>query len=482
MPNILLFMSDQHNPRVLGCAGDPWVRTPHLDRLAAGGVLFRNTYCAGPLCVPSRMTFLTGQHCSDIQVWTNSCTLAPEVPTFAHPLSLAGCETILCGRMHFVGPDQRRGFERRLVGDVSGAVSVHWPAMFEGQIPLETTGQDWRAMSAVGAGRSTYMAYDDAVTERACRLLSERGREDPARPFCMVVGTLLPHNPLICPRDLFEEYMDRLPVLPNECPADLHPAMRHGREFRGVERITPEQARRGRAAYYGLVTYADQRLGLVLDALAATRFARDTVVAYTSDHGDMAGQQGLWWKDSFYDGAVGVPMIWSWPGHFRAGQIERAVTSLLDVAPTLTDLAGADPLPGVHGHSLVSLLDGSEPSAHCHPGVAYAEICPIGMRPARMLRTGPWKLNLYHGYEHPQLFHLENDPEEMHDLGRSPEFAGIRKELMARVQNDWSGEWVEQTVRRRAAGQAMVRRWHQQGSAGESEVWQVPVGCNAREA
>ena len=114
-PNFLVIMSDQHNRRYMGCAGDPIVRTPHLDALAERGVLFENTYCASPLCVPSRMTFLTGRHSSDIEVWSNACFLRSDVPTFAHGLGMAGYETVLGGRMHFVGPDQRHGFEKRII-------------------------------------------------------------------------------------------------------------------------------------------------------------------------------------------------------------------------------------------------------------------------------------------------------------------------------------------------------------------------------
>ena len=131
-PNILLIMSDQHSPRFLGCAEDEVVRTPTLDRLAEGGVRFANNHCANPLCVPSRMTFLTSRHSSDIRVWTNRCRLQSDIPTFVHHLVNAGYETTLCGRMHFNGPDQRHGFERRIIGDISPQL---------GHIPSYTAGQ-----------------------------------------------------------------------------------------------------------------------------------------------------------------------------------------------------------------------------------------------------------------------------------------------------------------------------------------------------
>lgn len=137
IPNFLVIMSDQHNPRLMGTAGNSVIRTPNLDRLAARGVQFDHAYCGSPLCVPSRMTFLTGQHCSDVDVWSLGCCLGSEEPTFLHSLTAADYETVLCGRMHFVGPDQRHGFESRIIGDVHARLD---------HIPLETTGQSKSAV------------------------------------------------------------------------------------------------------------------------------------------------------------------------------------------------------------------------------------------------------------------------------------------------------------------------------------------------
>ncbi len=477
-PNIVVIMSDQHSPKLLGCAGNGLVRTPNLDRLAAQGLSFTNTYCAAPLCAPSRMTFLTSQHPSDIRVWTNGCTLDENVPTVAHLMSLSGYETVLCGRMHFTG-DQHRGFERRLVGDVSGAMgSVPPGGKFEGVIPAETTGQTHLTMTATGPGRTAYIAYDDDVTTRARDFLHARKETGESRPLFMVVGYLLPHCPYICPRELFEEYMDRV-VLP-ETPADyletLHPAMQTWREIRGVERITPDQARRALAAYYGLVTYMDARIGETLAAVNETLDPRNTIVVYLSDHGEMAGEHGMWWKDSFYEASVRVPMIWSAPDRFQEGACVDAVTSLLDVAPTCLSLGGGDPLPGARGRDLSPLLKGAT-STHDWHGEVFAESYTRGLRPARMIRSGPWKLNLFHGHERPQVFNVASDPDEWHDLGRGALPAECRA-LLTRVQEGWSGERVERVVEQRAREREIVRRWRRAVTVEESERWSVPPGAN----
>ena len=481
-PNVLILMSDQHHPRLMGHAGEPAIRTPNLDRLAAAGVGFSQAYCPAPLCVPSRMAFLTGRFPSDIAVWTNRCVLGSHVPTFAHGLSLAGWRTTLCGRMHFTGPDQHHGFQRRLVGDVSGAADHLATGLFEGVWSAAGCGQSYEGLldDAVGPGQATYAAYDDAVTERACELLHADARGDEGEaPFCTVVGMLLPHNPYVCPGDLFEEYMDRLaaPHALGELPGDEHPAVQALRRYRGVDRVGPEQARRARAAYFGMITLMDRNIGRVLDALEATGLAERTAVLYTSDHGDLAGEHGLWWKDSFYEGSVGVPMIWSWPGRFRTGHRADAVVSLLDVAPTLIDLAGAEPLPGARGRSLLGLLKGEAAVDHW-PSIAFAETCAEGQRPARMVRSGRWKLNVYHGYDRPQLFDLVSDLEERHDLGADAAFAEVRRDLLARVADGWSGEWVERQVRRRVEDMRIVQRWKATQPVGESERWAMRPGMN----
>ena len=202
-PNILLIMSDQHSPRFLGCAEDRIVRTPTLDRLAERGVCFANNHCANPLCVPSRMTFLTSRHSSDIRVWTNRCRLQSDIPTFVHHLVNAGYETTLCGRMHFNGPDQRHGFERRIIGDISPQL---------GHIPAYTAGQTAAGVKVAGPGRTAYTRYDEDVTQVGCDFLESLDKNPRNRPFFMTVGYVLPHCPFIAPKRLFDEYLEKINV------------------------------------------------------------------------------------------------------------------------------------------------------------------------------------------------------------------------------------------------------------------------------
>jgi len=466
----------------MGCAGDQYVQTPNLDRMADGGVRFAQNYCAGPLCVPSRLTFLTSRYPSDIEVWVNSAALPSHTPTFAHQLTLAGYETTLCGRMHFVDADQNHGFTRRLVGDVSGAMRGAGGEMFEGVWNTAGCGQSHGALmnDAVGAGTATYEVYDRAVTARACQTLREYAEVGGEQPFCMVVGMLLPHNPCVCRKNLFDYYMETLPDPELGAPPDEHPAVASLRGTRDTATVTLEEARRARAAYYGLVTVLDENIGAIMNTLDETSLADDTVLIYTSDHGDLNGEHGMWWKESFYEGSVSVPMLWSWPGAFRAGAQVEAVTSLLDMGPTLAELAHAEPLPERRGRSLTGFLypDGDTST---WPDVAFAETYALGQRPARMVRTDRWKLIAYHGYSDCQLFDMQADPGETHDLGRDPAYADIRSELLSCVMEGWDGDRIEARCRLRTAELNVTQQWRRRGGLRCSEIWDMPPACNVRE-
>ena len=234
-PNIVLIMSDQHNAHIMGCSGNPIVRTPHLDALARKGVQFTSAYCPYPLCAPSRMGFLTGHYPSDIDIWDNDCILSSRIPTFAHALGAAGYRAVLCGRMHFLGHDQFHGFEERIFGDSGGYLS----AEIRGTGWNRTNGQTKYAVEVAGYGRTGMQAFDRRVTDRACEFIS--GYRD-ERPYCLVVGYVLPHNPLICSKELFDTYRESLPLPKPASEAylkGLNPAIRIWRRRRGWMTLPP---------------------------------------------------------------------------------------------------------------------------------------------------------------------------------------------------------------------------------------------------
>ena len=454
-PNIVLIMSDQHNAHVMGCAGDPIVQTPNLDGLARSGVRFTGAYCPYPLCVPSRMGFLTAQYPGDVNVWDNASVLSSDVPTFAHALGASGYEAILCGRMHLNEADMFHGFERRLYGDCDRFLSSE----IRGHGLNRTNGQTRYAVEVSGHGRTGYQAFDRNVTDITCDFVARR--QPGERPYCLVVGLILPHNPLICDRRHFEHYVQRLPVpapLSRAVLDHLHPAIRKWRERRGVDGLTPEQNHRALAAYYGLVTELHHNTGRILDAVRRSPVAEDTAVIYCSDHGDMAGEHGMWWKGCHYEGAVRVPLIASWPGHIPDGETVDAVVSLIDVGPTVLDMAGAEPLPDVAGRSLGGFLSGSQGAAGWQDEVYCEYIGAHGDQPSCMLRSGPWKLIYYAEFDSYQLFHLGRDPQEMDDRAGDPACREIAENMIKKIQRRWSAKGMQEGLAKELRARDLIQR------------------------
>ncbi|MBN1670050.1 MAG: sulfatase-like hydrolase/transferase [Kiritimatiellae bacterium] len=476
-PNVLVIMSDQHNPHVMGCAGHPLVRTPALDRLAEHGVRFADVACSGPICVPARAGFMTGRLPSDIRVWSLGCVLPSDIPTFAHAFNLAGYESILCGRMHFLGPDQFHGFQHRLLGEVeTGFVS-------DEDRRHKTYAQTASAVkNVVGPGDSGYQAYDREAVKTCCNWLREQAGKTRERPFMMVTGLVSPHNPLRCEADLFESYLPQveLPQVPEAYLSGLHPAIRAWRERREVDSITADETRRALAAYLGLVTFTDRLVGRIVNTLAETGLLEHTIVVYTTDHGDMAGEHGMWWKSNFYQGSIGVPLIIAWPTRFRQGATVNAVASLCDVGPTLLDVCGAPPLPGAWGRSLRGFLetDGKISDWRNEAVAEYSGL--LGERPAYMLRSGPWKLNTYLGYDEPQLFNLQEDPDEFHDRAADPACARIKAELIQRVKDEWDGKGVERLIKLRWKMHEMLQALEHK-PLNAIPKWRPPRGVNTLE-
>ncbi|MGH2355984.1 MAG: sulfatase-like hydrolase/transferase, partial [Chloroflexota bacterium] len=359
-PNILHLLSDQHSPYVLGCYGDAVVHTPHLDGLAARGAVFDAAYCPSPICVPSRMSMLTGRHPYQNECWTNSQILDSGIPTFAHALGAAGYRTALIGRMHSLGPDQLRGYSERLVGDHSPNFEGN-PSPRRGLLD-GTAGPARVSLTNSGAGQGGYQVHDEYVTAAAVDWLNRLGIEKRSvgagAPFLLTVGFMVPHQPFVARREEFERYRGRVP-LPRHprAPERDHPYFQWWRQRTGIEEVTEEEMIRCRTAYWALVDRLDAMIGQIIGALEENGLAENTLIVYTTDHGEQAGEHGLWWKQTFYEASARVPLIMAWPGVIPAGQHCRRVVSALDVTATLLDAAGTPPLPRQEGRSLLGLLE-----------------------------------------------------------------------------------------------------------------------------
>jgi len=488
-PNLLYIHTDQHNPYVTGCYGDPLVQTPNLDRLAANGVVFTNAYCNSPICVPSRMAMLTGRHPYQNAVWTNSHSLDSSIPTLAHAMGAAGYRPVLIGRMHAVGPDQLHGYAERLVGDHS-ANYIGGRGPDRGALD-GTAGPERISLVKSGPGQSAYQVHDEYVTAATVDYLNRLGVQKRADgtldPFSLTVGFMLPHPPYVAREEDYALYADRMTMPTKSVPFARvkHPFLRAWREHTGIVEVSNEEILRSRAAYWGLVQRVDHMVGQILQALEANGLAENTLIVYTSDHGDMQGEHGLWWKHVFYEESVKVPLIISWPSVIAGGQRCERVVSALDVNATMLDALGAPPLLNSPGRSFLGLVSDARVTPPWED-VAFAEYCAdeyvpykidTGKTYQRMIRLGEWKLIYYHGLE-TQLFNLADDPGELTDRAQDPAYQNIHDELLSRLLDDWNPEVIAMQMAAKRTDNAVLRAWARQTNPPDQHRWDLQPGMN----
>ena len=447
-PNILLVMVDQLAPAFLPIHGHKIVKAPHLQALAEKGVVFERAYCASPLCSPSRASFMSGRLPSRTGVYDNAAEFSADIPTFAHHLRLAGYRTVLSGKMHFCGPDQLHGFEQRLTTDIYPA-DYGWTPDWDH--PSERPSWYHNMSSVTQAGlcvRTNQLDFDDEVLFTAERAIYDFARAKEAPPFLLVASFTHPHDPFAIPRrywDLYREADIDLPDPP--IPRDeLDP---HSLRLRHVcamdaEKVTDDDVRRARRAYYGAISYVDENLGRLLAALRDSGLDRDTIVVFTGDHGEMLGERGLWFKMSFFEGAVRVPLVVSAPTRYAPRRVAASV-SLLDILPTLVDMAGGDStaLAGtIDGRSLAPHLEG----ARGHDEAIGEYLAEGAIAPMAMIRRGAHKF-IHSPPDPDQLYDLAADPKERDNLAGRPEQGERVADFRAEAARRWNLPALEAQVR-----------------------------------
>ena len=372
-PNILLLITDEHGAQFSGTYGHPFIRTLAMDRLAAEGVTFDAAYCNNPLCVPSRLSFMTGRYTHNCAGWDNATPLAPDAVTWPHLLRAQGYDVALSGKMHLIGDDHLHGFQEQLARDLhcelehpifpwdQGVPEARepWPGVVRtaSRVPpgpdgeeAEVAGED-AATPPTGAGRTPEIDADDEAVAAAVAFLRRRAHGSAERPFALCVGLIAPHFPFVVPEPFFSQYFPRHADLPHLPPGHLEalpPAARRLRRAFGFGGHTEPQIRRARAAYYGLVSYADDKLRQLLEALDDHGLAENTLVIHTSDHGEMLGEHGLWRKMSFYEQSARIPLQVRWPGHAAAGRRVGECASLVDVTATSGTVKAVSPRAALH--------------------------------------------------------------------------------------------------------------------------------------
>ena len=466
-PNLIYIQSDQHNPAVSGCYGDPLVETPNLDKLAQKGAIFTGAYCASPICVPSRMSAITGRYPHENKVWTNDQILDSAIPTYAHSLGSNGYNPVQIGRMHFNGIDQYHGFSERLVGDHSRNFSSPRPPGTHGELS-GTAGPTRFSLENSGTGQTAYEIHDEVVAESAVEYINNLGKTPvlERKPISLSIGLMLPHQPFIARKKDYEKYEGRvgLPNIPADPLETCHPYIRWWRERTGIKEVTEAEIIRCRTAYWALVDRMDNLIGKILNALEINGFMENTMIVYTSDHGEQIGEHGLWWKQTFYENSSRVPAIISWPGHFPEGQVLDNAINQFDLITTMLDASNSPLLPRSNGRSLLKLLKDSEKTDW--EDLAFSEYCMddsdyfshsgnlggldvhamSGGVQNRMIRYNEFKLNYYHGFE-PQLFNLKEDPNELNDLSQNEAYKSVRKDLENKVLMNWNPDKIANDMR-----------------------------------
>ncbi|HEX2034179.1 MAG TPA: sulfatase-like hydrolase/transferase [Chloroflexota bacterium] len=511
-PNILLIMADELVAALTGAYGHPVVRTPNLERLAGRGVRFEAAYSPAPLCAPARACLVSGQYSSTNRVYDNAALFAADIPCMGHYLTNAGYDCVLSGKMHFVGPDQLHGFRRRLTTDIYAEEfnmldnRAPWslardPAAFEPQRGRGRHAQNYVG-SNVHVGRwHHHLSYDEEAHFRALEYLRARGavkalaeqrwaragssqrgpgqaplgaeersaerqhvsEADGPQPWFLCVSFHHPHEPFWPPQDVWDLYEGEAIETP-EYPPDMearYSAMdrwlnaNHGIRFFQEELRSKESLYRVRRAYYALVTYVDRKVGELLATLEEHGLWEDTVVVFTSDHGDMLCEKSMVQKRIFYEWSCRVPLLMRFPGDAYAGRVVTEPVNLIDLLPTFLDLAGipeAARLP-MDGQSLMGLVDGAETAPRTSFAEMHVEDNPVL---CFMVRRGRFKLNLMVGVD-AQLFDLQTDPDEWHNLSGKPEYAEVERELRGAIEARFDFGRIEADVRRSIASRRLIR-------------------------
>ena len=453
-PNILMIMADQLTAKVLSFHGAARpARTPALDQLAAEGHVMENAYCPFPICAPSRQAMLTGKLASEIGVYDNGAEFCSAHPTFVHYLRNRGYYTVLSGKAHFVGADQLHGYEDRLTTDVYPG-DLAWTPRWDEEAevyPFENSGKTGiKALTLSGpVATSLNIEFDEEACYAARKSLRDCARYRKGQPFFLNVSFAAPHDPYQSRPEFWDLYTDEDIGMPAQPSIPYEQQDAHTRQlYRHIGKVdwepdddTVMTSRRG---YYAAISFVDHQVGLLLRTLKECGFYDNTIVIFTSDHGDMLGEKGIWFKQTMYDQAVRVPLLFWGPRWIPPGRARDNV-SLLNLFPTILDCAG-DSQDGCREQSLWPLLTARSKETtdciYCEHTDANA-LCPI-----LMVRRGAHKYICSEKWGC-RLFDLEADPDEKVDLVDDPAMADLRDDLHNLVLKRWGdpGELKDRIVR-----------------------------------
>lgn len=464
-PNILFIMADQLSGKALPFYGHQVVKTPALTRLAQEGVVFENAYCNSPLCAPSRFSMMSGLLPSKVAAYDNASEFSATIPTFAHYLRLLGYTTCLSGKMHFAGADQLHGFEERLTTDIYPA-DFGWTPNWSAP-KAKVTFQDMQNVLEAGpCARSLQIDYDDEVNFQAIRWLYNQARQKEAAPFMLTVSFTSPHDPYVAQPEFWNLYKDQEIDLPAVAPIDpahldAHSARIYEHYSIGKVTITEAVLQRLRHGYYASINYIDAKIATLIKTLEESGLSENTIVLFTSDHGDMMGERGLFYKKSFFEWASRVPLLFWAPQQFTPNSVSTPV-SLLDLLPTFHELGGGrrEELLATDGESLLPLLNGGTLTPRLIAGEYLAEGV---FDPTFMLRSDQYKL-FYSETDPLLLFDLHADANELENLTGSPQHQDILEKLVASAEQLWDATDLKEKIINDQTRRRLINTAHKIGT------------------
>lgn len=465
-PNILMILADQLTAKALptfSISGKAII--PHIAELAAQGVVFQNAYCNSPLCAPSRASLATGLRISRNRVYGNGAEFKASIPTFMHYLRLSGYRTVLSGKAHFVGPDQLHGFEKRLTTDIYPADFL-WSPDWSKEVP-NGEGTSVQKLKISGICRTNnQILYDEEVQFRAKECLRKEALEPQDRPFFLSVSYTQPHESFQVTQEYWDLYKDidiRLPETP--APNQHHPYNQWLQHHHGVDQYPPtkEEIIDSRRAYCGMISLIDHYVGELIEELKRFDLYENTIIIFTSDHGEMLGEHGMWYKRTFYEESVKVPLIVSWSEVWSHREVEEIV-SLVDLCPTIAELGGyegaAELQNLIEGDSLYPLLDGSGKD---WKNEVIMEYLGGGVRsPMLMIRKENMKYIFVLDQE-PLLFDLDQDPHELNNLTGQKEWVQKQRELHKAAVGELDLSGLKEEIIRNQKDRLLIHRAQQIG-------------------
>lgn len=431
-PNILFIFPDQHSPHVLGYEGNTVIDTPNIDRLAREGAYFEEAYCQNPLCVPSRMSMLTGRYSRSIGIYENKHVLEHNCVTLPRVFGASGYRTCLIGKAHFNG-EQFHGYQQRPYGDLYG--QAHQPDP-ERRPEFGPAGLGGLTGNAGPTGIPLPLTQTEICVAETAKWLQTHVALHPEQPFLLSLNFDKPHFPLRPPEYYYRKYVGRvgLPPVPENYEQKVVPFVAEAlKRFGGHD---PVRALDALVSYYACVEWVDDAVGRVLDVLEYLGLAQNTIVIYTTDHGELGGEHGLWNKSVFFEASARVPLVIRWPGVVPAGTVRKEIVGLIDLFPTLCAASGFATPDTCEGVSLLPAVVDNEPLQREH---LFAESALLNHpeQAGCMVRHGQWKFNIYlDGAE--ELYDLESDPDEWVNLAKEQKHADLVKGLREQAVRFWS--------------------------------------------